>query len=65
MELTGIDTFEDAATVWLRHVCLGSYLVGLVDARVGDGIRVTLYDTSVKEVDIVINNELTKLGLAK
>ena len=48
----------------LRHVCLDQCLVGFVEARRGNEVDITLFDTTMKDVDIIINDEMIKLGFA-
>ena len=67
MKMTNIDSFGDSATTWLNHVCLKKDFVGFVNSG-GDGDRdtvsMTLYDTTVKELDIIINKEMVEIGIA-
>jgi len=63
MELSGVNAYEESATVWLKHKYLGKSLVGLVDSIENEKLSVTLYDTTISELDIVINDELMQLGL--
>ena len=59
-----IEMSEEAASVWLRRFCDGKGLVGMIDAKIGSLLSVTLYDTNNINQDININKELLKLGLA-
>jgi len=65
MELSGVNAFEETASVWLKHKYLGKSLVGLVDSVSDEKLSVTLYDTTISELDIVINDELMQLGLTR
>ena len=65
MKMTGLDRFEDAASVWMRHMCHGFQGVGLVDAIVEETLVMTVYDTSNEDFDTNLNNEIVKLGLAQ
>ena len=44
---------------------LGNSLVGLVEDRTSEDVVFIVYDTSVNDVDIVINKEMVGLGLAR
>ena len=48
----------------MRHVSLDQCLVGFVEARRGNEVDITLFDTTMKDLDIVINDEMIKLGFA-
>ena len=48
----------------MRHVSLDQCLVGFVEARRGNEVDITLFDTTMKDVDIIINDEMIKLGFA-
>ena len=63
MELTGIESCGEAGLVWLKHLCLGKDFVGFIDSKNGNIISVTLYDTTVKDLDIVINDVMIESGL--
>ena len=65
MKMTGLDRFEDAASVWMRHMCHGFQGVGLVDAIVEETLVMTVYDTSNEDFDTNLNSEIVKLGLAQ
>lgn len=64
MKLSGLTQCGEDAAVWLRHVCLDQCLVGFVEARRGNEVDITLFDTTMKDVDIIINDEMIKLGFA-
>ena len=64
MKMTNIDSFGDTATTWLKHICLKKDFVGFVNSGEGDTVSMTLYDTTVKELDIIINKEMVELGIA-
>ena len=64
MELTGIKSCGEAGMVWLKHLCLGKDFVGFVNSKDGNVISVTLYDTTIKDLDIVINDEMIESGFA-
>ena len=64
MKMTNIDSFSDTATTWLKHICLKKDFVGFVNSVEGDTVCMTLYDTTVKELDIIINREMVELGIA-
>ena len=64
MKLSGLTQCGEAAAVWLRHVCLDQCFVGYVEARRGNEVDITLFDTTMKDLDIVINDEMIKLGFA-
>merc|ERR1719186_676542 len=49
---------------WFRHVALGKGLVGLVEEKLGEEVVFTMYDTTVQDVDTVINTEMVALRLA-
>merc|ERR1719233_1183840 len=60
----GEDGWGEAAVEWFKHVALNQSLVGLVEEKVGEELVFTLYDTSVEDVDVVINKEILSVGLA-
>ena len=64
MKMTNIDSFSDSATAWLKHICLKKDFVGFVNSGEGDTVSMTLYDTTVKELDIIINKEMVEIGIA-
>ena len=64
MKLSGLTQCGEAAAVWLRHVCLDQCFVGYVEARRSNEVDITLFDTTLKDLDIVINDEMIKLGFA-
>ena len=64
MKMTNIDSFSDSATTWLKHICLKKDFVGFVNSGEGDIVSMTLYDTTVKELDIIINKEIVEIGIA-
>ena len=64
MKMTNIDSFSDSATTWLKHICLKKDFVGFVNSGDGDTVSMTLYDTTVKELDIIINKEMVEIGIA-
>ena len=64
MKMTNIDSFSDSATTWLKHICLKKDFVGFVNSGEGDTVSMTLYDTTVKELDIIINKEMVEIGIA-
>ena len=63
MKMTGINSFTESASTWLKHVCLKKDFVGFVNSGDGDLVFMTLYDTTVEELDIIINQEMSKLGI--
>ena len=56
--------WDELAVEWFKHVALNKSLVGLVEGRVEEELVFTMYDTSVEDVDIVINKEMLSMGLA-
>ena len=64
MKMTNIDSFSDSATTWMKHICLKKDFVGFVNSGEGDTVSMTLYDTTVKELDIIINKEMVEIGIA-
>ena len=64
MKMTNIDSFGDTATTWLKRICLKKDFVGFVNSGEGDTVSMTLYDKTVKEVDIIINKEMVEIGVA-
>ena len=64
MKMTNIDSFCDSATTWLNHVCLKKDFVGFVNSEDRDTVSMTLYDTTVKELDIIINKVMVEIGIA-
>jgi len=58
------DGWDEVVVEWFKHVALNRSLVGLVEGRVGEELVFTLYDTSVENVDVVINKEILSMGLA-
>ena len=64
MKMTGINSFTKSASTWLNHVCLNKDFVGFVNSGEGDTVSMTLYDTTVKELDIIINKEMVEIGIA-
>ena len=64
MKMTNIDSFSDSATTWLKHICFKKDFVGFVNSGDGDTVSMTLYDTTVKELDIIINKEMVDIGIA-
>ena len=65
MKMTGINSFTKSASTWLNHVCLNKDFVGFVNSGDGDLVCMTLYDTTVKELDVEINQEMVKLGIVR
>ena len=57
--------WSEEAVEWFKYAVLGNSLVGLVEDRTSEDVVFTVYDTSVNEVDIVINKEMVDLGLAR
>ena len=55
----------EEAVEWFKHAVLGNSLVGLVEDRTSKDVVFIVYDTSVNDVDIVINKEMVGLGLAR
>ena len=64
VRLVGIKKAEEEAKIWLREFCRGKSLVGYVKARQEDKLGMVLYDTTVEDLDININEEIVSLGLA-
>lgn len=64
MKMTNIGSFTESAPTWLKHVCLKKDFVGFVNSGDGGIVCMTLYDTTVKELDIIINKEMVELGIA-
>ena len=64
VKLEGLTKTGQEATVWLKHVCLGKSLVGLINTKQEDRLGLVMYDTSKEDLDININEELIALGLA-
>ena len=64
MKMTNIDSFSDSATTWMKHICLKKDFVGFVNSGEGGTVSMTLYDTTVKELDIIINKEMVEIGVA-
>jgi len=56
--------WDEEVTEWFKHVALKGPLVGLVKEKNAEELVLTLYDTSEADVDIVINEEIVKTGLA-
>ena len=54
----------EEAVEWFRQVALGKCLVGLVEDKLGEEVMFTMYDTSVQDVDTVINTEMVALRLS-
>jgi len=50
---------------WFKHLCLTKSLVGLVEQINGDELLLTLYDTSLPDVDTNVNKEMVDLGIAR
>ena len=63
MKMTGINSFTESASTWLKHVCLKKDFVGFVNSEEGDIVFMILYDTTVKDFDVIINQEMIKLGI--
>ena len=63
MKMTGITSFTESASTWLKHVCLKKDFVGFVNSGEGDIVFMILYDTTVKDFDVIINQEMIKLGI--
>ena len=63
MKMTGINSFTESASTWLKHVCLKKDFVGFVNSEEGDIVFMILYDTAVKDFDVIINQEMIKLGI--
>ena len=64
VKLEGLAKTGQEATVWLKHVCLGKSLVGLINTKQEDRLGLVLYDTSREDIDININEKLSDLGFA-
>ena len=64
MKMTNIDSFSNSATTWMKHICLKKDFVGFVNSGEGDTVSMTLYDTTVKELDIIIKKEMVEIGIA-
>ena len=64
VKLEGLAKTGQEATVWLKHVCLGKSLVGLINTKQEDRLGLVMYDTSKEDLDINVNEELIALGLA-
>ena len=62
--LDGMREDGEEAVVLLREFCRGKDLVGRVVARQEDRISIVLYDTTLPDVDININEEVDSLVLA-
>jgi len=62
--LDGIRDGGEEAVVWLREFCRGKDLVGRVVGRQEDRLSIVLYDTTLPDVDININEEVDSLVLA-
>jgi len=56
--------WDEESIEWFKHVALGKSLVGLVKAKTSSDMTMTLYDTSVPNVDTIINKEIVSAGLA-
>ena len=56
--------WDEESIEWFKHVALGKSLVGLVKAKTSNDMTMTLYDTSVPNVDTIINKEIVSAGLA-
>merc|ERR1719341_1908600 len=50
---------------WFKHAALKKSLVGLVESKSGDELIFTMYDTSVQDVDTVLNQDMVVMGLAR
>ena len=57
-------TIIDSSTTWLKHTCLRKDFIGIVNSSEKDTVSMTLYDKTVKEVDIIINKEMLEIGVA-
>jgi len=57
--------WQEEAIVWFKHIALNKSLVGLVEARFDVELALTMYDTSVQDVDTVLNQEMVVMGLAR
>ena len=64
LKMTNIGSFTESASTWLKHVCLKKDFVGFVNSGDCGTVSMTLYDTTVKELDIIINKEMVELGIA-
>ena len=64
VRLEGIKKAGEEAKIWLREFCRGKSLVGYVKARQEDKLGMVLYDTTMEDMDININEEMVSLGLA-
>ena len=57
--------WQEEAIEWFKHIALNKSLVGLVEARFEVELVLTMYDTSVEDVDTVLNLEMVGMGLAR
>jgi len=57
--------WQEEAVEWFKHIALNKSLVGLVEARFEVELVLTMYDTSVVDVDTVLNQEMVVMGLAR
>ena len=65
MRLDGIKRCGEEAVVWLRDACKEKILEVKVVERKADRIYVELYDKTIEGVNVNINQEMFRLGLAK
>ena len=57
--------WQEEAIEWFKHIALNKSLVELVEARFEVEIVLTMYDTSVVDVDTVLNQKMVVMGLAR
>merc|ERR1712129_528769 len=57
--------WQEESIEWFKHIALNKSLVGLVKARFEVELVLTMYDTSVVDVDTVLNQEMLVMGLAR
>ena len=56
--------WDEESVEWYSHVALNKSLVGLVEEKDPEEVTFTMYDTSLEDIDIIINSEMLTMGLA-
>ena len=56
--------WDEESVEWFKHVALNKSLVGMVEETDAEEVTFTMYDTSLEDIDIIINSEMLTMGLA-
>ena len=56
--------WDEESVEYFKHVALNKSLVGLMELKDPEEVTFTMYDTSSEDIDIIINSEMLRMGLA-